>query len=221
MSETLLSPAFLFRFAAACRRRETVWTPRGVTLEDRYRLPCLGTLEGRPEWADVRGAWNETGLTFVVQVAGKRQRPWCRAARVEDSDGWHVWLDTRDTHTIHRASRFCHRFAFLPTGGGGHGDQPLGRLVPINRARELPRPVADDALLVRSVLRPDGYGLGVHIPAAALTGFDTAEHPRLGFTYAVVDRERGWQTFSVGPEFPFAEDPSLWGTLELAARQDD
>jgi hypothetical protein len=31
----------------------------------------------------------------------------------------------------------------------------------------------------------------------------------------VVDRELGWQTFTVGPEFPFVEDPSLWGTLEL------
>jgi len=31
----------------------------------------------------------------------------------------------------------------------------------------------------------------------------------------VVDRELGWQTFSVGPEFPFVEDPSLWGSLEL------
>jgi hypothetical protein len=41
------------------------------------------------------------------------------------------------------------------------------------------------------------------------------EHPRLGFCYAVMDRELGWQTFTVGPEFPFAEDPSLWGTLEL------
>jgi hypothetical protein len=47
------------------------------------------------------------------------------------------------------------------------------------------------------------------------TGFDTEEHSRLGFSYAIVDRELGWQTFSVGPEFPIQEDPSLWGTLEL------
>jgi hypothetical protein len=34
----------------------------------------------------------------------------------------------------------------------------------------------------------------------------------------VIDRELGWQTFNVGPEFPFQDDPSLWGTLELVKR---
>ena len=37
----------------------------------------------------------------------------------------------------------------------------------------------------------------------------------LGFTYFVFDRELGQQYFSMGSEFPFASDPSLWGTLEL------
>jgi hypothetical protein len=41
------------------------------------------------------------------------------------------------------------------------------------------------------------------------------EHPRIGFYFAVMDRELGWQTFSLGPEFPFTADPSLWGTMEL------
>ena len=53
------------------------------------------------------------------------------------------------------------------------------------------------------------------IPADCLTGFDPADYPRLGFSYAVVDRELGWQTFSVGPEYPIQEDPTLWGTMEL------
>ena len=57
--------------------------------------------------------------------------------------------------------------------------------------------------------------LQAFIPAAAITGYDPAEHPKLGFSYAVVDRELGWQTLSLGPEFPFVEDPSLWCTLEL------
>jgi hypothetical protein len=41
------------------------------------------------------------------------------------------------------------------------------------------------------------------------------DHTRLGFNYAVIDRELGWQTFSLGQEYPIREDPSLWGTLEL------
>ena len=57
--------------------------------------------------------------------------------------------------------------------------------------------------------------LEVHIPAAAITGWDPAEHAKLGFTYAVVDQELGEQTFSCGKEFPYRDDPSVWGTLEL------
>ena len=51
-------------------------------------------------------------------------------------------------------------------------------------------------------------------------GFEPAEHPRLGFTYAVIDRELGEQTFSVGRPMPYDEDPSLWATLELVRRTD-
>ena len=42
-----------------------------------------------------------------------------------------------------------------------------------------------------------------------------AEQPAIGFTYCVIDRELGTQTFTVGRELPFDEDPSLWGTLDL------
>jgi hypothetical protein len=33
----------------------------------------------------------------------------------------------------------------------------------------------------------------------------------------VVDRELGWQTLTMGSEFPIDEDPSLWGSLELVS----
>lgn len=217
MTEPLLASTFLFRFSAPCRRRVPIWSPRGISLDDTYRLPSFGELDGRAAFADIRGAWSEQGLTFAVRVAGKQQPLWCRASRIEDSDGLQVWIDTRDTHTIHRASRFCHQFAFLPAGGGPGQDEPVAQMLLINRAREQPKPIAAQALQVRSELRRDGYVLQAHLAAAALTGYDPTEHPRLGFTYAVLDRECGCQTFSVGPGFPFQEDPSLWGTLELVA----
>lgn len=167
-------------------------------------------------YADVRAAWNPSGLVFTVRVGGKRQLPWSRAQRPEDSDGLHLWIDTRDTHNIHRASRYCHRFAFLPLGEGPQFQRPAALWLPINRAKENPRPVPQGTLQVRSQLAADGYSLEAYVPAKALTGYDPAEYPRLGFFYAVMDRELGWQTFSSGPEFPFAEDPSVWGTLELS-----
>ena len=61
----------------------------------------------------------------------------------------------------------------------------------------------------------DGYLVEGFIPAAALTGYSPTDQPAIGFSYAVIDRELGWQTFSVGPELPFLDDPSLWGTLDL------
>jgi len=217
MSETLLAPTFLFRFAVSCRHFEPLWPAKGADLGPEYALPSFGDLEGRPKFADVRAAWSQEGLLLTVQVSGKKQNVWCRSSRLEDSDGLHVWIDTRDTHNIHRASRFCHRFALLPAGGGSREAQPVARLLAINRAREDPKSVADSTLGIRALVRSGGYALQAYLPAAALTGFDPLEHPRLGFTYAVIDRELGWQTFTVGPEFPIDEDPSLWGSLELVA----
>lgn len=215
MSEQLLAPTFLFRFSTPCRYQKKIWTDKGVDLKKACTLPSFGELEDRPMFADVRAAWSEEGLSFAVRVTKKKQPPWCRGSRIEDSDGLRVWVDTRDTHNIHRASRFCHEFVFMPQGAGKRFDQPLANMVPVNRARENPKPIADNVLKVHSEKRIDGYILHAHIPAAAMTGFDTDEHIKLGFSYAVVDRELGWQTFTVGPEFPFVEDPSLWGTLEL------
>jgi len=218
MSEPLLPKRFLFRFSTPCLYRKGLWTARGAGLGPEYRLASLAELEGQPSSADARAAWNESGLVFAVHVSGKKQPPWCRTTRPEDSDGLQVWLDTRDVHNVHRASRFCHRFLFMPTGGGRRMDQPVAQWLPIHRARGQPQAIQPDGLKVRSEKQADGYRLDAFIAADALTGFDPAEHPRLGFTYAVVDRELGEQTFAMGSPMPYQEDPSLWATLELVRR---
>jgi hypothetical protein len=163
----------------------------------------------------VRAAWSEEGIAFAFKVGGKRQPPWCRASRPDDSDGVHLWIDTRDVHNVHRAGRFCHRFIFLPTGAGHRLDEPVAAWLPINRSREQPRPITEEQLKVRSELLQEGYLLEAFLTAEALTGFDPGEHPRLGFTYAVIDRELGEQTFGAGSPMPYRDDPSLWATLEL------
>jgi hypothetical protein len=219
MSHDLLPPTFLFHFSVPCRYRRAAWGATGANLEPKCCIPSFGELEGKTLFADVRVAWNQTGLSLTVRVAGKKQTPWCRVSRVEESDGLHLWIDTRDTHNIHRASRYCHRFVFLPAGDGPRFQHAVAAWLPINRARDNPKPVAPGSLHVCSQLQADGYTLDAYVPAAALTGFDPAEHPRLGFCYAVVDRELGWQTFNVGTEFPFQEDPSLWGSLELESAE--
>ncbi len=215
MSDSLLAPNFLFHFAVPCKYSDPLWNERALKLGEEYVLRNLSELEGRKTFADLRVAWSEAGIAFTVDVKGKAQAPWCRDTKIQDSDGLQLWIDTRDTHNVHRAGRFCHRFVFLPAGAGPRLDQPLAALLAINRCRESPREIPRGALQCRSSIRGDGYRLEGFIPAAALTGFDPAEHKSLGFTYCVADKELGLQTFSVGPEFPFDEDPSVWGTLDL------
>jgi hypothetical protein len=213
--QRLIAPRFLFRFSVPLGYRKKLWTDSGIALEPKYQLLPLGELDEERQIADLRMAWNEDGIGFTLRVEGKRQPPWCRDTRLEDSDGLQLWIDTRDTHTIHRASRYCHRFAFLPGGGGRKYDQPVADQLIINRARENARPVQMRELQVRGEKRTNGYVLEGFIPTVSLGGYDPAEQPRLGFTYAITDRELGVQTFSAGQGFPYQEDPSTWATLEL------
>src|SRR5687768_2519237 len=101
MADTLLSPAFLFRFSTNCRHVGKLWPQRSGELGQEYTMPSFGELEGRPRFADFRLAWNEAGLEVQLKVMGKSQEAWCRETRAEDSDGISIWIDTRDAHNIH------------------------------------------------------------------------------------------------------------------------
>ena len=221
MSETpsteisLVPPRYLFRFAVEGHRCDKLWTAAGAVLDESYRLPVLAELDGERQLADVRMAWSKDGLAWWVRVEGKSQLPWCRDSRLEDSDGMQVWIDTRATTNVHRASRFCHRFAFLPRGGGPAADQPVADQLLMNRARENARPVRPRELQVRAKVTKTSYELSAFAPAVALYGYDPEGAPRLGFTYAILDREQGLQTFSLGPGFPYDEDPSCWAEVLL------
>src|SRR5262245_45608236 len=113
LDPALLPPRQFFRFSADVQRCDPLWTKTGAPLDGRYDLPALNDLDGRPPFATVRMAWHESGLAWHVEVTGKTQPPWCRDSRLPDSDGLQVWVDTRATLNVHRASRFCHRFVFL------------------------------------------------------------------------------------------------------------
>jgi len=215
MSDTLINPTMLFRFAAPCLHTDERWSPSGIKLAEKYRLPCFAELGGARSFADLRLGWSENGIAINLVVRGKEQTPWCRDSRIDDSDGLQLWIDTRNTQNIHRAGRFCHRFAFLPVGAGRKLDEPVAVLLAINRAKESPREISAAALKVRAEMLAGGYRLEGFIAADALTGYSPGDQPALSFSYAVIDRELGCQTFTVGPELPFAEDPSLWGTLNL------
>ena len=212
---TLIDPTFLFEFSIIIKYASLKWTKTGVKLDEAYRIPAFGALAGRPHYADVRFGWSEAGLGFRVDVDGKAQIPWCREARVDESDGLHLFIDTRNSPGIHRANRFCHQFAFLPTGASAKRDQPVARMLNIQRARELPTPADANALQVYSSLKKHGYEMSGFIPSKGFTGYDPVEHSKISIWFAIVDREIGWQTLSLGPEYPCQEDPTLWATAEL------
>jgi hypothetical protein len=214
----LLAQRFLFRFSLPVRHVAGLPHSKSgrLDLPEDCRLPDLGGLEGVTPLADVRVAWNEGGLGVSARVEGKRHPPDCDPDQPGESDGLSVWIDTRNTQSIHRAGRFCHWFVFLPAGGGKRGDQPVARQLRIPQARD-EAPLADAGKLLVSCERDaTGYRLEAWLPGDVLHGFDPEASPRLGFYYCVRDAELGEQFLTVGREFPFTHDPSLWTTLELA-----
>jgi hypothetical protein len=215
MAHELIDPGFLFEFSVPMREHPLRWTSEGLQLAEPYRVPPIHALGGRLHHGTVSVAWNKDGLGIDLSVSGKKQIPWCRDGRVDESDGLHVWIDTRPAPDVHRATRFCHHFAFLPLGGGSRRDQSLVGIIPIQRARQHPNPVPRDAIEHVSKLSSSGYSISVRIGSAGLTGYDPVEHPEIRLWYAIVDRELGWQTLYLGPEYNVADDPSLWPTWRL------
>jgi hypothetical protein len=214
----LIPNRFLFRVAYPCRYVAEVPREGGDDLLD---LPASCVIDGfsdmdeRRPFAEVRLAWNEGGLALQVEVRGKEQVPVGDTARPRHSDGVSVWIDTRDARTSHRASRYCHQFHFLAAGGGPDKDEPAFVQSKINRALQDAPLVNATAVPFQLVRRRGGYRLEAFLPAAVLHGFDPEQNPRLGIHVAVQDHELGEQSLSVGSDFPWAEDPSLWSVAEL------
>lgn len=213
----LIPNRFLFRVAYPCRYIAEI--PRDgddlLDLPDGCRIDNYTDMDGRRDFADVRVAWNEEGIGFQVEVRGKEQPPVGDAARPRHSDGVSLWIDTRDARTGHRASRHCHQFHFMPAGGGEEKEDPAFVQTKINRAAQDAPLAPSGSVPFQFLHRKGGWRLEAFLPAAVLNGFDPEQNPRLGFYYAIRDAELGEQSLTVGSDFPYAEDPSLWSVLEL------
>ena len=186
-----------------------------IELPDAARLDPFADLDNAPQFADVRLGWNETGLGLAVVVKGKENPPIGDAARPRQSDGITLWIDTRGDRTGHRATRTCHQFHFLAAGGGPDKDEPAFVQSKIHRALQDAPLVTSNDVPFRHERIKGGYRIEAFLSANVLTGFDPEQYPRLGVFYAVRDFEKGEQTPGADSDFPFAEDPSLWASLEL------
>jgi hypothetical protein len=218
MSVPLLPQAFWFRLAIPCRRIDGLPRPQGKRLDlpGSCALPGTEPLEGKTPWAEVRVAWNPGGLAVAVEARPRGGAPAAGLDGPEAAEGVEVWVDTRDTRTIHRASRFCHRFAAVlaPRGRGASAEVAVSRR-PIPRALAEAPPGRTEAISARAERLRGAWRLELFLPAEALHGFDPETNRRLGFCYRVGGPDGEAQFLGVGREFPVGEDPSLWSTLEL------
>lgn len=216
MSMNLLPASFLFRYTLPVRCVDRL--PRAkaplIELPQSCECPWPSTMDSEP-FAAMRLAWNSEGFAISVSVTGKTNWPSCAPERLHSSDGVQLWLDTRDTQNIHRASRYCHHFVVTPIGGGSDGKAPLIGQFPIARAGD-DAPEADlETILLESDADESGYRVSIWFPTAALYGFDPETYSRMGFYIVVRDQELGTQYLSVDEEFPYSNDPSLWASLKL------
>lgn len=218
MTTPLLPQASWFRLAVPCTRLNGLPNrsarARLLDLPAHCTLPQLSMLDGKPSWADVRVAWNPEGLAFQVEASGS-SIPLGTGERPEGVDGVQIWVDTRDTRDVNRATRFCHRFVARLFASG-----PKSALGVEVLQRPIARAVADAPLCRASVLEAkadrirDGWRCELFVPAEALQGFDPETNRRLGFAYQVSEPDRD-QFLGLGRDFPIGENPSLWATLEL------
>lgn len=207
----LIPNIFWFRFAVACPRVDGVTVERfdkDWSLPESCKFPDTALLspQGEPGWADIRAAWNPGGLILTVAVKGRK----LPTGHPPVTEAFKVWIDTRDTRDVHRATRHCHRFGFLV-------DLPT---VQVNQ-RPIARALADaptapkGSVKAKAAQDKSGWSLKLFFTPESLHGFDPETNRRLGITYQVTDPQGQDQFLGPGSDFPIGEDPSLWSTLEL------
>ena len=227
----LIPQQFLFRLALRCGyvAKMPCSGRHVVELSRDRRLAFPGAMDGMREFGELRVGWNEHGLGLQWEAPHKQEPIYGEVGKPKACDGLSVWIDTRDTRTIHRATRHCQRFTLMVHNGA---DPPTCEAVrfPIHRAIEdAPQVDLSQIRIARFGIDADGdlfdesapgpikaYRMEAFLPATVLYGFDPDTNRRLGFCYRLRDRELGDQFLAPGPEFPYWEDPSLWSVLELA-----
>jgi hypothetical protein len=182
---------------------------------DRHLLPALCQVDGAEPFGQVWLAWHETGLYLACRVAEKSEPPRCDPKRFWQGDNLRLMTDTRDTRDVHRATRFCQHWYFLPAGGGRDRRQPVAGSAKVNRARQDAPLVGPGRIPIASRVAPSGYTLEACIPAEHLVGYDPGEHASLGLYYILEDREHGQQFLTVGDELRWNVDPSTWASARL------
>lgn len=180
-------------------------------LSDEYRLPVLNSLSDVKSFAEFAMGWSDAGL--FVQLSVKSPHGVTSASSVSKRTAiMSVYLDTRWSPGVHRASMYCHRFELIldrPTSASpinrGHGE-----LSPIQRARAAPNPIHPTDIPVATFLQTDGYTIRTFLRSDVLTGFEPQEYQDIGVFYSIDDSLAGSQLLARTRNCPYFEDPSVW-----------
>ncbi|MBI5865060.1 MAG: hypothetical protein HZB38_11250 [Planctomycetes bacterium] len=184
----------------------------GVAKWSRYLAPPLIELDGQPAFADVYWGWNEDGFYAAFDVPNRSGPPRCDTQAWWKLDGVRLCIDTRDARENKRATRFCHFFYVLPTGGGRNREDPIVGTHRMSRAKEPPPAVDVEKIRVASHVESRRYMIELAIPGECLNGWNPAEHPRIGLFYKVKDTRLGEQHLSATDDLGWNADPSTWAT---------
>jgi len=214
---TLIPNRFLFSLEFPLHHRKQLPRIDGKLSDwtDADLLPALGEIDDQPEFARVWSCWNETGIAIATRVKNKRQPLRCDPKKYWKGDNLRLCIDTRDARKNKRATRYCHQFFFLPTGGGTQKNLPVAGLGKLQHAREQAPQTPGGKITIASHVTKTGYALEAIISADGLFGFNPQDHPRLGFYYMLEDTDHGQQHLTIGDELYWNADPSTWATAVL------
>lgn len=211
-AESLIPETFLFHFQVPILEKPRLFQGK---LSAKHELPRLSTLASNESFTTVRAAWSRQGVRFEFHIQGRGAPLPDYHESVGDFEGVSLMLDTRATHNVHRATRFCHNFRTLIHGRQEGEKGPIIMRAAIHRAREQTAAADPDACSVQLRSNKDTYVVDVHLPSQSLVGFDPEEHRQLGFFFAARDSELGWDYWAGSRQLPFTEDPSVWSTLDM------
>ena len=156
--KTLIPNRLLFRFEFPLPYRAKPPKINGnlTGWSDAELLPNWGEMDDEETFAPVWSCWNEDGIYIAAHVTGKRSALRCDPAEFWKGDNLRLMLDMRDTRNIKRATKFCHHFYFLPTGGqtkrkpGSRRSEPRAPATGQNPARSEHSPIAGLAPINRA-----------------------------------------------------------------------
>lgn len=217
--ENVVPPSLLFDFrhiVPACGLPSSKKSGRLLSLGTNAPLFAPAKLNGQRGFCEFRIGWHTEGLAICVSVEGKSKPPSGSSVNADRSDSVKLWIDTRPSGIVHRATEYCHSLICFPVDDENSG-QPSADVLPIAQQRATRIETNTEKFQFRTHTSKSGWELEIWIPGTQLSGYrEIAEIGRIGFHAVVNDTELGEQSFSVADDFPTSYDPATWTQMDLA-----